>query len=346
MLILALDLAKLNSVACLYDPATGEHRFQTVRSEAQALHELVVAHQPDRVVIEICPAAGWIRDLIQTLGVAIEVANVNGEAWRWQRVKRKTDRDDALKLARLAAMGQLETVHVPERRTRQWRALIRQRQSLIEQRTAIKNQIHALLLREGRRLDARPWTKPWRQVLAAWAQPLEEATPDELWRGQLELLLANLDQTQVLLERVEAKLEQLSEADQRTRRLRTIPGVGPRLAEAVVAVIDDPHRFASGRQVGAYLGLVPRQFQSGASDRRGRITGRGHRLLRSLLIEVAWIGLRYNQWMRQIYEQVRRGSRTRSKIAIVAVARRLLVTCWAMLRDGSVWREPEPAVAA
>lgn len=62
--------------------------------------------------------------------------------------------------------------------------------------------------------------------------------------------------------------------------------------------------------------------------------------LRALLIEVAWIGLRYNPWMRQVYESVRRGSAARKKTAIVAVARRLLVVCWAMLRDGTTWQDP------
>ena len=77
-------------------------------------------------------------------------------------------------------------------------------------------------------------------------------------------------------------------------------------------------------------------------DRQGKISGQGNRLLRSLLVEVAWLGLRHNPWMRQVYENALRGSASRKKIAIVAVARRLLIRCWAMLRDGCRWR---PAAA-
>jgi transposase len=99
------------------------------------------------------------------------------------------------------------------------------------------------------------------------------------------------------------------------------------------------------RHVGAYVGLTPRRYQSGQSDRQGRISRAGNVQLRTLLIEVAWIGLRYNPWMRQVYESVRRGSVARKKTAIVAVARRLLVVCWAMLRDGTTWQDPtQPAV--
>ena len=125
--------------------------------------------------------------------------------------------------------------------------------------------------------------------------------------------------------------------------LRTIPGVGPRLAEAVAAWIDDPGRFANGRQVGCYAGLTPRRYQSGSMDRQGRISGQGNALLRSLLVEVAWLGRRHNPWMRMVYERALRGSPSRKKIAIVAVARRLLVVCWAMLRDRRPWRDPESA---
>jgi transposase len=71
---------------------------------------------------------------------------------------------------------------------------------------------------------------------------------------------------------VEAKLDALAIVDQRVRRLRTIPGVGPRLAELVVAVIDDPHRFQNAKQLGAYAGLVPKQYESGTMSCQGRIT--------------------------------------------------------------------------
>src|SRR5712691_9493534 len=118
------------------------------------------------------------------------------------------------------------------------------------------------------------------------------------------------------------------------------PGVGPRLAEAMVALIDDPHRFKRARDVGAYLGLVPRQYQSGEMNRLCRITKRGSKLLRSLLVEVSWVSLRHNPWLRSLYERMNRGSKTRKKIAIVAVARHLAIYCWAMLRDGTTWRQP------
>ena len=99
----------------------------------------------------------------------------------------------------------------------------------------------------------------------------------------------------------------------------------------------DDFRKASGRLI---CGADAGQYQSGDCDRQGRISHQGNPLLRSLLVEVSWVGLQHNPWMRAVYEQVRRGSPTRKKIAIVAVARRLLIRCWAMLRDGVPWRPP------
>ncbi|MBS3735307.1 MAG: IS110 family transposase, partial [Phycisphaerae bacterium] len=92
----------------------------------------------------------------------------------------------------------------------------------------------------------------------------------------------------------------------------------PRTAELLVAVLDDPHRFAGGRQVASYVGLVPRQYQSGATDRRGRITKQGHRQLRRMLVEVSWLALRYNPHLRATYKRVWRGSPTRRRSKVEA----------------------------
>ena len=113
----------------------------------------------------------------------------------------------------------------------------------------------------------------------------------------------------------------------------------------MAAVLDNPRRFKNGRQVAAYAGLLPRVFQSGSVDRKGRITGAGNRYLRGMLVEVSWLGLRTNPWMRQVLDRVCRGCPSRRKIAIVAVARRLLIWCWAMMRDDRDWRPKALAVA-
>jgi transposase len=277
------------------------------------------------------------------------VANTASEAWRFKHAKRKTDRDDALRLAQLDALGQLPEVVTPPKPVREWRALIACRQHLVGRRVAAQNRVRALFVGQGLAAPrgARAWAAAGLAGIAAHAKPLAECGADELWRGMLGLALAEYRQACELVARAEARLDALARADEGVRTLESIPGVGPRTAEAVVAHLHDPARFKSGKQVSAYGGLVPRQHQSGESDRRGRITKRGPAVLRKLLVLCAWAMLRYNAWARAVYRRLSRGQ-ARKKQAIVALARKLLVRCWAMLRDGTAWRAdppPEPAAA-
>ena len=117
----------------------------------------------------------------------------------------------------------------------------------------------------------------------------------------------------------------------------TSPGVGPSTAKILVTCIDDAKRFQTGRQVLAYFGLVPRQYQSGQTDRNGSITNRGNPLARTILVECAWASLRYNAWSKFIYDRICGGQKTCKKKAAIALARKIAVLAWAMLRDEKDW---------
>lgn len=340
MRILALDLGKYKSVACEYEAETGRHNFATIATNPKALHDLIVDREPQRVVIEICSIAGWVSDLVRTLGIELQVANANDERWHWRKVKTKNDRHDALKLAQLSAVNQLRLVYVPASDIRQWRALIAYRAKLVQRRTKVKNHIRDLLLREGQLLPRHrsAWTQEGIANLEALARPCSEVSINELWRGELGVELAQFKAVQAQLAEVVAKLDELGAANRGVQLLRTVGGVGPRLAEAVVTMFDDPHRFRTAGQVGSYIGMVPKQFDSGETERSGRITRHGNRLVRSLLVEVSWCALRHNPWARETYQRISGGKKSRKKIAVVAVGRKLLVRCWAMLRDQTEWR--------
>ena len=350
MKILALDLGKYKTVGCAYEAASGQHQFRATSTTPAALQRLVEETRPDRVVIEVCNIAGWVCDLLRGLEVEVQVANTSDDAWRWRKVKKKNDRNDALKAAQLSAVNQLRTVHIPRLEVRQWRALIAFRQQLVKRRGQIKNHIRDLLLSVGEILPrgAKCWTQLGSAHLAALARPLSEVGVNEWWRGQLDIELRQLREIQQEITVLEAKLDVLAASDTRVALLRTIPGVGPRLSEAIVALLDQPQRFRKASEVSAYVGMVPKELDSGETQRRGSITKHGSRLVRSLLVEVAWAGLRHNRWVRETYQRISGGKKSRKKIAIIAVGRRLMVRCWAMLRDGSSWRAPEllaPATA-
>jgi transposase len=340
MKILALDLGKSKSAVCILDTAEMKERYTTIPTKPFALVNVLERERPGMVVLEVGTLAGWVHDVVADQGCRVAVANPNHEGWRWRNVKRKSDRLDALKLAKLSAAGQLPTVYMPAVSVREHRALIQYRSQLVGRRTRIKNTIRSLVARQGRGMasGAAGWTQKELAVLRGWCKPLEEVTAEELWRGQLHEELKALEQIEDQLLRVEGKLDQLGRADERIVRLQTIPCVGPRTAEMLVAVLDDPHRFKSLKEVGSYVGLTPRQYQSGQMDRSGGISKQGHRQLRRMLVEVSWLALRYNPPLRAVYERLCRGSPSRRKIAIVAVARKLLIIAWAMLRDGTTWR--------
>ena len=136
--ILAIDLGKYKSLACLYEPNGGEVKTTTLDTNRFELARLIESRRPGVVVIEACALSGWVSDLCGELGVPCRVANTASEAWKFKHAKRKTDRDDALRLAQLQALSQLPVVVVPPKPTREWRSLIAGRQALVCRRVALQ----------------------------------------------------------------------------------------------------------------------------------------------------------------------------------------------------------------
>lgn len=345
MKILGIDLGKYNSVACLFDTQTQDTLFFSFKSFAHEFSSLLEQTQPEQVVIEACTITGWVHDLCKAAGFNIIVANPSHEAWSWKHVKRKTDKDDALKLTKLAALGQISPVYVPDTEARQYRQLVNYRKDLVGRVTKTQNKIRSLFNQQGISIpvSSKAWTALGIKQLKEHSETLSNCPLLSIWKGQLDLELKHLDNSWEQLHSVDDKLTELAKQDPRVQILESIPGIGRRTAEVVIAYIDDPNRFKNARQVGAYAGLVPRQHQSGETNRMGKITRRGPRVLRSALVEAAWIMLRYNPWAEALFNRLCGGQKTRRKQAIIAVARKVFVLCWTLLRKQEKW-DPEKAV--
>lgn len=317
--ILAIDLGKYKSVFCWFDTLTKHTAFRTVRT-SPTLFEAEITRQPiERVVIEACSPAGWVHDLCERLNTLCNVANTSGEAWAWKNVKRKTDHDDALKLAKLSSLGELATVTVPTANVRQWKSLIGLRKRLVGDRVRGQNRMRGLLVSQGLPAPrgAKAWTALGLDGLQLLAQPLAECGALDLWRGELHTLLARHRFLEQELKAIEAKLDELSSTNESVKLLESVPGVGPRTAEIIATHLGDATRFHNANEVSAYAGLVPKQYQSGQTDRRGRITKRGSKVLRSALVECAWCSLRYNEWARGVWLKLQSNGVSKKK-AIVA----------------------------
>ncbi len=169
-------------------------------------------------------------------------------------------------------MNELKAVHMPSEEHREFRSLVKNRKTLDYRINKMKCTIRAWFGNHGITIDA--GDKVWhtgRQLIDSFRKPFVDCSANELWKGKLDIELTQLDALTTQLDIVVKKLEAIGKKDPRIARVQTIPGVGPRTAEILVACIDNPHRFENGRQVSAYFGLIPRQYQSGETDRNGRI---------------------------------------------------------------------------
>jgi transposase len=343
-IILALDLGKFKTVGCRITSDTSEReRFYTVRSLPDQIARLLHAVKPTLLVLEACSLSGWIVDMAREWKIAYVVAHPGEDAWQWNKVKRKTDRDDALKLAKLARSGELNSVHIPNAKHRQFQRLVRHRKRIQSYLNRVQNAIRELIMHEGVVFEniPKPLNKQFvEQRLSGACQPLAQCRPENLWRGILQNHVDMFKALHLQLVEVERCLAEITANDERVQLVQTIPGVGPVGAQTIVAHLDDAARFKSPGQVSAYAGLVPKKWQSGNTDRQNKISKRGPRLLRATLVEVAWISIRYNESFKSFFERVRGGSKARKKQACVALARKILVIAWTMLKNNEPWREP------
>src|SRR5581483_6105928 len=139
------------------------------------------------------------------------------------------------------------------------------------------------------------------------------------------------------------ELDRLADACPAVFQLMSIPGVGVRTAEAVVSFIDDPQRFPNSKAVGRYFGLVPKQDQTGNTNRLGHITKGGSATVRGFLTEAAWQAVHRSPTVRAYFERIRRDDPQRTKIALIATAHYLVRVMYALLKRGELWQESEAA---
>jgi transposase len=340
MFYVGLDVHSKVIVICILNSDGKVHERHKVRG-VDALAAVLLRLPKFAVCFEASCGYGWLHDLLKPLASSVTVAHP-GQLRLIYRSRRKNDRLDAERLAKLLFLDEVPTVHVPNARVRAWRQLINCRRKMIAKRTRAKNGVRALLRGEGIKPPSRPglWTKRG----MAWLRALEFR--EDMHALQRDLLVEEIECLSRQVTRAEHGLARFSNGHPSLELLRSIPGIGLRTAEAMVAFLDDPQRFRRAKSVGAYLGLVPSQDQSADVNRLGHITKTGPATVRQLLVEAAWQAIRRSPTVRAFYEQVRRGDTGRKKIAIVATAHYLARVMWAMLHNGTLWREREAATAA
>jgi transposase len=247
---------------------------------------------------------------------------------------------DARKMAVLLSIGEIPSVYMPTKEVRQWRMIICHRKKLLATFVTAKNRIRAIFKSQGisRPLHKGGW---WKVINRLWMRQVGDDGFDvnNLWKLQLGNLLDELETAEKNIAVVTEYLDGYLERQAGATLLMSIPGVGPRTAEAVLAYTDDVERFAGGKEYCGYFGVTPKLDESGDSRRLGHISKKGPSVVRWVLCESSWKVIRYSPAIRAFYDRIRAGKKDHKKIAIVAVARKLLSVMRAMLLTGTMFDE-------
>ncbi|MCU1297669.1 MAG: family transposase [Acidobacteriaceae bacterium] len=296
-----------------------------------------------RVVVEVGTHSAWVQEVIRGYGHEVLVANprlMEGS----KRRKRKNDRIDANKLARLGRVDP-ESLHPMQHRSRDVRqdlVMLRARDALVAVRTELINATRGLVKSMGKRLP--------KSSSRSFAQKVEEAVPAEIG----EALLPLVRMTGIVsdcIKQYDEKMEKLaSEKYGHTALLRQMKGVGPITALAYVLTLENPQRFLKSRDVGPYLGLVPRQEDSGESQPQLGISKAGDTMVRKLLVGSAQYILGPfgpdTDLRRYGLRLCERGGKNAKKRAAVAVARKLAVLLHRLWVSGEVYEPLRHGMAA
>ena len=318
-----LDLGDRYSYLCLLDTDSGEVVEEgRISTNPKAFQRRFSGCESMRIAIEVGTHSPWVSRLLKRLGHHVLVANarklrlIYGEG-------RKTDGLDAENLARLARLDPKLLVPLRHRSeaSQAHLALIRSRDALIRSRTQLVNHARGVVKSFGERLP--------KCSAASFHKRVAEHLPKDL-APALEPIMEMIASLTARIRNYDREIEALAERlYPETQLLRQVPGVGSLTALAFVLTVEDPERFDDSRTVGAYLGLVPKKDQSGDSDPQRRISKRGDRMLRRLLVGSTHYLLgpfgEDSDLRRHGEKLAARGGKNAKKRAVVAVARKLSV---------------------
>jgi transposase len=326
MLIIGCDYHPTVERIAMVDTGTGElteRRLEHENGEAERFY--VSLPKGTLVGIEATGCTQWFERLMAECGHELWVGDP--AEIRARRVRQqKTDERDARHLLELLLTNRFPRVWVPSPAERDARQLLQHRHKLVQLRTSVKNQLHALAMGQGLCRKRQLWSQSGRQQLEAlqlgpWASERRKE------------LLALLDQLNPQI----AALDQAVEAEGARRpevvRLRGEKGVGALVGLAFVLTLGPVKRFQRSRQVVSYLGLNPREESSNDRQRFGHISKQGHLMMRWLLVEAGQTAARLDPELRRVYRRLR--YRRGANVAKVAIARRLAVRMYWILRQAA-----------
>ena len=328
---IGIDLGDQHSQVCVLDAQGEVIEESKIRTTAESVGRRFSSMPATRIALETGTHSNWIADQLRAMGHEVVVANARKLRAIYQS-DRKDDRADAQMLARLARADPrlLSPIEPRAAGVRRDLELLRSRGALVEARTKLVNHARGLAKSAGQRL---------RTCSAESFHKLD--LPKEL-RAALTPLMAVIETMTAQIRVFDKEVLRLGrDAYPQAGLLRQVPGVGPVTSLCFVLTLEDPTRFKKSRDVGTYLGLVPRRAQSGASDPKLRITKAGDGMLRSLLVQSAHYILGPfgpDCDLRRVGEHIAKGGgKSGKRRALIAVARKLAVLLHRLWRSAEVY---------
>jgi transposase len=328
------DVGDKMSELCVLDGTGAVIERRTVRTTAAALAKTLARYRRALVAIEVGTHSRWIEEVLTRAGHHVIVANARQVQIIWKR-RNKTDRADALLLARLARVdiSLLMPVHHRSRPAQVDLASIRSRDALVQVRTKLVNHVRGTLKSFGARADP--------CATSSFPDRVANQIPPELVPA-LAPLVETLRKVNEQIASHDRQLEQLAVSCPTTARLSEVSSIGPITALTFRLTIEDPSKFKKSRVVPAFLGLTPAKDQSGEADPQQRISKAGDPLLRRLLVQCAQHLLGHfgqdcdiRRWGLRLAE---RGGKNGKRRAVVAVARKLAVVLHRIWMTSSPYR--------
>jgi transposase len=325
-LYIGVDLHARQQTVAYCDEETGEVNSVTLHHERDDVQGFYQQFAGREVIVGV-EAIGftlWFERLMLQLGYSLWLGHAR-IIRQWARRRQKTDDRDAVLILELLLRGEFPRVHRPSPESLEVMRLLRMRHKMIKIRTMLRNMLQATAIGQGVAVRRRLFSQSGQELLTAVALTPAQEEQRQWITDQLATLAPRIHH-------LDHELAQRAAADQDVQLLQTHPGIGPLTALAVVHKLRPVRRFANGRKVVAYVGLDPVEWSSADKTRRRGISKEGSALIRFFLGQAAWAAIKHDAELRRFY--FRLNHRKGAPKAITAVARKLVIRCFIMLRDG------------
>ena len=330
MRIIGVDLHARQQTIAMLDTSTGELFEKTLEHDGEQVREFYSA-LPDQVLvgIEATGSMHWFLKLMEELGIECRVGHPK-KIRKAETRKQKHDRRDAFLLLKLLAENRFPTIWMPSSEQRDLRTLLRHRHQWVRMRSRVQHTLQSMALANGLRRGQSLWSQAGQHELQAL--PMAPHTSQ-----RRTALLTLYPRFQESIDDLDRQVNEEACRRPQARRLMTHPGVGPVTALATEVFLGDPRRFADGKTVASYIGMIPSEYSSGRRQRLGAMSKEGNALVRYLWCEATIQAVRRDPELKSFYRRklIQKGMGK----ARVAAARKLGIRLWIMLRDQIDYQE-------